>query len=181
MTHEPDTTGTEDEAERRERRGNLYALEICFLTVVGLFVLWAFVEALSYKIVSSRTPLVIMAPLILLIGIHARRLWRVREDLGVRARVDAALKGGHAHLNKVVGFSGWMVALVAMITVFGHFAAIFAFCVILMRFLAGERWRLTLIVAAVTTLFILGVFEYAFNIELYRGLIARWFMGYRDF
>jgi cell division protein FtsW (lipid II flippase) len=183
VTQGPEPTPLEPEAEeeRRDRRGNLYAMEILFLALIGVVVILAFVEALSYKIVSSRTPFVIMVPLILLIGVHARRLWRVREPLDVRGRVDDALRGGNAHLNKVVGFSLWMVGMVAMITVLGHLAGIFLFCVILMRFLAGERWGLTLIVAAATTLFIFVVFEYAFNIELYRGLIVRWYLGYRDF
>lgn len=172
---------SDDEAERRDRRGNLYALEVCFLAIVGVVVIAAFVEALSYKLVSSRTPFVIMVPTIILIALHSRRLLRVREDLGVRARLAAAVRGGNAHLNKVVGFSLWMAVLVAMITVLGHLVAIFLFCVILMRYLAAERWVLTLIVAAAATFFIFAVFEYAFNIELYRGLILRWYLGYRDF
>jgi hypothetical protein len=96
-------------------------------------------------------------------------------------RLRIALTGGNAHLNKVVGFSGWMVGLVAMITAFGQYIGIFAFCVILMRFLAGERWILTLAVAGGTTFFIYGTFEYLFNIDLYRGLLFRWYLGYRDF
>ena len=38
-----------------------------------------------------------------------------------------------------------------------------------------------MIVAAGTTLFVFGVFEFIFNIDLYRGLVLRWFLGYRDF
>ncbi len=171
----------ESDQVRKDRRGNLYALEICFLAFVGIVVLAAFFEALTYKLVSSRTPLVIMVPLFILILVHARRLSKVREDLDVKARIRSALAGGNEHMNKVVGFSGWMVALVAIIVALGHLAGMFLFCVILMRFLAGESWKLTLIAAAVTTLFILGVFEYAFNIELYRGLLLRWYLGYRDF
>lgn len=173
--------GSNAEAERVERRGNLYALEIVFLGVVGVAVALAFVEATTYALVSSRTPLVIMVPLLVLIAIQARRLSKLREPLDVRARIAGALSGGQAALNKAAGFSAWMIGLVAMITVIGQVAGVFAFCVILMRFLAREAWGLTLIVAALTTLFVWGVFEWAFNVELYRGLILRYFLGYRDF
>ncbi len=50
-----------------------------------------------------------------------------------------------------------------------------------MRFLAGEKWWLTLVLAGGTTFFIFGVFEYVFNVDLYRGLIVRYYLGFRDF
>ena len=167
--------------EAQERRGNLYALEICFLAFVGIVVVFAFLEATTYKIVSSRTPFVIMVPLLVLIAIHARRLWGIRAEFHPRNRISAALNGGNGTLNKVVGFSGWLVGLVIIITVLGHYAGILLFCVIMMRFLAAEKWVLTLMVAAGSTLFIYGVFEFVFNIDLYRGLAIRYFLGYRDF
>jgi hypothetical protein len=168
-------------AKERDQRSNLFAIEICFLAFISFVVVIAFVEALSYKIVSSRTPFVIMVPLLILIVVHMRRLWKIRVHFDPKVRIAAALRGGDAKMNKIAVFSGWMVALVIMITIFGHHAGVFLFCVILMRFIAGESWKLTLIVAAGTVLFIFGVFEFVFNIELYRGLIVRWFLGYRDF
>jgi hypothetical protein len=172
---------TEEVVPDAPARGNLYALEIVFLGVIGLATVVAFAEALSYKLVSSRTPFVIMVPLFVLIAVHARRLWRVRHEFHPGTRLRIALSGGNAHLNKVVGFSGWMIGLVAMITAFGQYVGIFAFCVILMHFVARERWILTLAVAGATTFFIYGTFEYLFNIDLYRGLLFRWYLGYRDF
>lgn len=164
-----------------ENRGALYALEICFLAFIGVVVIVAFIEALSYKLVSSRTPFVIMVPLLILIAVHARRLWRIRAEFHPGRRIADALRGGHPTFSKVIGFAGWMVGLVLIITIFGHYAGMFLFCAVLMRFVAGERWVLTLIVAAGTTLFIFGVFELIFNIDLDRGLVLRWFLGYRDF
>jgi tripartite tricarboxylate transporter TctB family protein len=169
------------EYEAREKRGAHYALEICFLGFIGVIVVLAFIEALSYKIVSSRTPFVIMVPLLILIAVQARRLWRVRDQFHPGRRILIALKGEHRTFNKVVGFSGWMVVMVLIITVFGHYAGMFLFCVILMRFVADETWMMALLVAAGTTLFIYGVFEFIFNVDLYRGLVLRWFLGYRDF
>lgn len=172
---------TEIEEAERARRGNLYALEICFLAFIGIVVVFFFFEAMTYKIVSSRTPFVIMVPLLILIAIHARRLWSARAEFSPQGRISTALRGSNQTFNKVIGFAGWLVALVLIITVFGHYAGIFLFCVIMMHFVAGENWKLTLMVAAGTTLFIFGVFEFLFNIDLYRGLVLRWFLGYRDF
>lgn len=162
-------------------RGSLFATEIVFLGFIGLVTLAAFFEALTYKIVSSRTPFVIMVPLFILIAVHAFRLWRVRDEFNPGRRIRAALRGENEHFRKLVGFSGWMAVLVVMILVLGHYAALFLFCVILMRGLAGETWKLSLIVAACTTAFIYGTFEILFNIDLYRGLIVRYFLGFRDF
>jgi len=169
------------QAAEKEKRGNLYAAEICFLVFIGIIVVWAFLEATTYKIVSSRTPFVIMVPLLVLIAIHATRLWRIREEFSPGRRISGSLRGGNISLNKVVSFSGWMIGMLLVIAVLGHYAGIFLFCVILMRFLEAESWVLTVAVAAGTVLFIFGVFEIAFNIDLYRGLIPRYFMGFRDF
>lgn len=183
MTQEPEmrTPSPEDEAERKARRADLYALEIVFLGLIGVVVVLAFLEALSYKIVSSRTPFVIMVPLLILIAVHARRLWRVRGEFDVRARFARVSDWKNRRFKSVVGISVWMVVLVLMITIFGHYAGIFLFCVILMRFLAWETWLLTVLVAGLTTFFIYGVFEFVFDVELYRGLIVRYFLGFRDF
>lgn len=168
-------------ARKRHPRGHLYALEIVFLAFIAIVVAIAFVQALGYKLVSSRTPFVIMVPLGILIAVHALRLWRVREDFRPGTRVREALSGANKSFNAVLGISGWMLAMVLMVLVLGHLAGVFLFCVILMRLLAVEKWLLTIAVAAATTFFIFAVFEYAFNIELYRGLIVRYFLGFRDF
>ncbi len=180
MPSDPETSPEAVEAAKT-RHGNMFALEICFLAFIAVVTVAAFFEALTYKLVSSRTPFVIMAPLFVLIVIHARRLWRVREEFDVKARLSSALGGRTPGFNGVLGISAWMVALVLMILILGHYAGIFLFCAILMRFLAGESWGLTILTAAATTLFIFGVFEYIFNIDLYRGLIVRYFLGFRDF
>jgi hypothetical protein len=171
----------DDDATHKERKGNYFALEVCFLSFVGIIAVIAFLEAFSYKIVSSRTPFVIMVPLLILIAVQALRLWGARSEFDPVARISTALRGGNANLNKVVSFSGWLLALIVIITVLGHYVGMFLFCAILMKFAGGESWKVTLTVAAGTTLFIFGVFELIFNIDLYRGLVLRWFQGYRDF
>jgi nitrogen regulatory protein PII-like uncharacterized protein len=95
--------------------------------------------------------------------------------------MSVALRGRNASMNKVLGFSGWMLALLAAIMALGHYAGIFGFCLVLMRGLAKESWKLTLLVSVATLAAIFLIFEIGFNVELYRGLLPRYFMGYRDF
>lgn len=181
MDQKPDAPQPAPEAEAPHRRGNMFLLEICFLAFIGIVVVLAFLEALSYKLVSSRTPFVIMVPLGILIVIHGLRLWRIRGEFHPAVRMREALAGANVQLNKVLGISAWMIAMVLMILVFGHYAGIFLFCVIMMRFVADEKLVFSVVIAAITTALIFGVFEYLFNIDLYRGLIVRYFLGFRDF
>jgi len=177
----PDTGASRRHSPDRERAGRYYALEICFLAFIAVVTLVFLWQATGYKLVSSRTPFVIMVPLLALIVVHARRLWRIRADFRPQARIRAALSGATPEVNSVFRISLWMTLLVFMIWVLGHVVGIAVFCIILMRFLAKESWPLTLIVTILTAAFIYGVFEYAFNIDLYRGLILRYFLGFRDF
>ncbi len=178
---EPVATPPEIEAEAERAHANRFALEVCFLGLVGVVVVAAFLEALSYQLVSSRTPFVIMAPLFVLILVHARRLWLERRGTHVGGHIRAALGGASVHFSKVVGLAAWLVGLMAMIVTIGHYAAIAIFAYVLMGPVARERRRLSLAVAVGTTVVLFLLFEYAFNIELYRGLIVRYFLGYRDF
>ncbi len=176
----PDLPPGEGE-DGKAHAANMLTLEIVFLGIVGLVVLAAFLEALSYELVSSRTPFVIMAPLFLLILIHGFRLWRVRREVDMARRLRLALAGRTAQFNKVAAMSGWMAALIAVIAALGHYAGIFLFGVWLMAVLAKERLWFALAVVGVTTALIYGIFEIGFNVELYRGLLWRWYAGYRDF
>lgn len=169
------------DATTAARLSDLLSLEICFLTVIGVTVVAAFFEALTYQLVSSRTPFVIMAPLFVLTIIHARRLFAMRDRSDFTRRVGIALRGENRSLNKVLAMSGWMVALVGMITVIGHYAGIIIFGFLLTRVLARERLILAVVVTLATAALIFVIFEYGFNIELYRGLLFRYFAGYRDF
>lgn len=181
MGGDPESRDMPQDGRDPHRRGKLFLLEILFLGFIGVAVVLAFFEALTYKLVSSRTPFVIMAPLVILIFIHGLRLWRIRDEFHPGTRLKQALSGGIANLNSVAGISAWMIGMLLMILVLGHYAGVFLFCAILMRCLARESWLTTLAVAIATTFFIFGVFEYLFNIDLYRGLIVRYFLGFRDF
>ncbi|MBD3677929.1 MAG: hypothetical protein HUJ27_05930 [Rhodobacteraceae bacterium] len=184
MTDNPNLMPQAEEAENREeaeaKLANMLTLEIVFLAVVGLVVIAAFFEALSYQLVSSRTPFVIMVPLFLLIVIHARRLFKVRQYADFGHRLRMALRGEVPGVNKVAAMSGWMAGLLVLIMALGHYAGLLIFSFFLM-WRAGERFKLAATVAVVSTVMIFVVFEFGFDVELYRGLLFRYFAGYRDF
>ena len=169
-----------EQAREETRVANLLTLEICFLAVVGLVTVAAFFEALTYQLVSSRTPFVIMVPLFLVILIQARRLYSVRDRANLREQLGKALHGRIGHLNAVVSMGGWMVGALALILVLGHYIGLLMFSFALM--IKGDETRkLAGIIAIVATGLIFLVFEFGFDVELYRGLLFRYFMGYRDF
>ena len=163
------------------KQSDLFAIEVFFLGIVGLVVVAAFIEALSYKLVSSRTPFVIMVPLLILIGVHARRLMVARHKYQWVEAVQKVLQGRAPYFRKIVVLNLWFALLLALIQVAGHFAAIAFFMFMLTWYLAKERWVAALVLTAVMTLLIYLVFEQFFNIELFRGMIYRYFAGYRVF
>jgi|GEM_PF-620078 hypothetical protein len=178
----PDEENTRtDDAFELGRARDKYALEVIFLGIVGLIVIAAFFDATSYDIVSSRTPFVIIVPLLGLIGLQALRLSRSEHRGHVRARISRAMSGQHLYFNKVFSIVLLSVGLMIAAIVFGHYVAIAVFIFVLSGVIAKEPMRLSLIVALVCTALIYLLFEVGFDIELYRGLIVRYFQGYRVF
>ena len=168
-------------AAAAEDRANMLTLEIVFLVAVGLVVVIALFEALSYQLVSSRTPFVIMVPLFILIAVHAMRLYRRRDQADVSERLELAVAGKVPGLNKVVKITTSLVALLLIITGFGHYIGLGVFSFFLMWRLGDVPFKKALIVALGTLFVIFVVFELAFGLDLYRGLLFRWMAGYRDF
>lgn len=175
-----DDTGTDDAFERGRERDR-FALEVVFLAVIAALVVAALLEATTYSLVSSRTPFVIMVPLLGLIVFQVLRLTRSEHRGHVRARLLRTWAGQNLYFNKVLAIVVLSVVLLGTIVVFGHYPAIALFIFYLTRVLAKEQLKLSLIVAVVCTVLIYLLFEIGFDIELYRGLIVRYFQGYRVF
>lgn len=162
----------------RKRAAGRDTLELCVLAVTGVIVASAFVAALTYDRVSARAPLFVMVPLLILIGFQLKRTMavvrrqRLLDDLGTVAR------GQSVEFNSVLTFIGWMVALLGLIFVAGHYVGIAAFMLTLLRGYAKESLRLSLLTTAGVTIIIYALFEHGFNIPLYRGLIFQIFENY---
>ncbi|MBL1435043.1 MAG: hypothetical protein COB08_002435 [Rhodobacteraceae bacterium] len=165
-------------AVRQERT---FTLELVFVGVLILIVLAAILEAFTYQLVSSRTPFVAMVPLIILLVFQFFRLLRKGSGETFMRVISQARQKALPELNKVLGFVGWVALLFVTILIFGHYVGIVLFMFLLMRVVAKERLVLTLIIVFCITAILFVLFEYGFDIKLYRGLIHRYFSGYRVF
>lgn len=181
MTQETDRQTDGLERETRRAVGNMLTVEVCFVAILLAIIVAAFFEALTYKLVSSRTPFVIMVPLLILLLVQMGRLLKVHSLASTVTRARSALAGEIPVFSKIVAMMVWLTALMVAIIAFGHYIAIGAFIFVMTRVLAGERLKLAIITSVAMTAVILVVFEFGFDIELYRGLIYRYFMGYRVF
>jgi hypothetical protein len=165
-----------------ETTGNdLFVLELCFLLFLLVVVTIAFFEAMTYKIVSSRTPFVIMVPLLILLVVQVVRSVRTSGDQTIKQRAVRAFRGRNTNFRKINALAAWIVALGVTIQIFGHYIGIASFMFLLMWMVAKQRVMTSLVVTLVTTAVIYLLFEQGFNIELYRGMFFRYLAGYRDF
>jgi uncharacterized membrane protein len=146
-------------------------LELCFIVVLGLIVLAAFIVALTYDRISARAPLVVMVPLIILIGIQFNH---VRQQVGKQelfSNIKSVLTGGDGSFNRVAMFIALMALLLLLIYIAGHYIGISVFMFVLMRWIAREKLLMSLLVSSGVTALTYALFEHVFNIELYRGYL----------
>ncbi len=174
----PEAEPAPEPASPQQTEGH-FALEICFLTFVGLVVLAAFIKAFSYQIVSSRTPFVIMTPLLILIAAHGYRLYRERAGKHTRRWLVESFTGRQPLVRKIAIVNAWFVGFLALVVLIGHYLAAAVFMFVLIGVLAKERLVLALAVSVITTAVLYALFEYGFGIHLYPGLIYRTLAGYR--
>jgi hypothetical protein len=153
-------------------------LELVFISFTGIAVIGGFIAALGYDFVSARTPLCIMVPLLVLIGVQFHRTRKSVHVETVKSDLSQAISGQNENFNSVATFIGWMVLLLLLILVVGHYAGIAAFMFVLLRLISKESWKLSLLISIGVTAIIYFLFEHGFNIELYRGLIFKLLSGY---
>jgi hypothetical protein len=153
-------------------------LELFFISLTGIAVIGGFIAALGYDFVSARTPLCIMVPLLILIGVQFNRARKAVRAETVKSDLSQVFKGQNKGFNSVAAFIGWMALLLLLILVAGHYAGIAAFMFVLLRLISKESWTLSLLISIGVTAIIFFLFEHGFNIELYRGLIYKLVSGY---
>jgi hypothetical protein len=159
--------------------GNKKTLELIFSLFIGLLVVSAFISSLMYDFVSARTPLVILTPLLILSGLNIKRAWsNASGNIEIKSDLVNIFQFKNKEFNGVASFLGWMVFLLGLIYVTGHYVGIAVFMFFLIYLVAEEKLSLSLIVSIVVTVIIYMLFEHLFNIELYRGLIFRIWAGY---
>lgn len=163
------------------KRSGIFALEVCFLAFVAVLVIAAFLEAFTYQLVSSRTPFVIMVPLLLLIVAQAVKLYRSRAGHETVNQIKNALAGRSPVFRKIVNLHAWFLGFFLLINLAGHYIALAVFVFMLIWVAAKERLNVAIGLSLGTTAVIFLLFAYGFNIELYPGLVYRYFAGYRIF
>jgi hypothetical protein len=138
-----------------------------------LFALFVFLffTTWSYGAKARLAPLFMLAPGIILTGIHLVRIHR-RPDLikeeGV-AEEDGESFEINAPFDQEMWMVAWFIGFAALIWLTGFLVATPLFLILYLRFWAGEAWTRTLPLAGFTTLFIYLVVEWVFKIILYRG------------
>ena len=163
----------QDSAQHDETAQKGVALELMFISFIGLAVLGAFIVALNYDFISARAPLVIIVPLFILVGMQFNKTRRRAEHHVVLEELTHALKGRNSKFNTVLRFVAFMTFLLLLIYVAGHYVGISVFMFVLMYWNSGERPIFALLVSAGVTVLIYFLFEHGFNIELYRGYVPR--------
>lgn len=155
--------------------------ELVFLSIIGVAVLIALVSAMGYHPISARAPLVVMTPLIILMLLHGIRLKRAANKTFFKDFYEGIVKRKNDNHIKILIFVGWMFILSGLIYITGHYVGSAVFMFILLFFYGKERLRTSLLLAIIATVLLYVLFEMVFGIELYRGLIYRFFMGYDVF
>lgn len=156
-------------------------LDLIFISLVGILMLSALGSALTYEFISARTPIVILIPLLILIGIQFRESLKHASFGEMTRLISNAIKGGNAEFNGVAGFGGWMILLLVLIFVAGQYVGMALFMFMLLYLVAGESLVLSLSVSGVVTLGIYGLFAKIFSITLYNGLVYQVWNGYSVF
>ena len=175
----PDEQQNPQQDELQSRRKAV--LELCFISLLGVAIVSAFIAALTYDYVSARAPLFIMVPLLILIGIQFNRSRKQAHTRDLVAELSLAVKGENSDFNSVAGFIGLMILLLLLIYVAGHYIGISVFMFVLLRWISKEHPILSLLIAVGVTVIIYFLFEHGFNIELYRGYIFRILSRYEWF
>ncbi len=176
VSNDQQEPGNHDETARKS-----VALELVFISIVGLVVAGALIAALNYDFISARAPLVIIVPLLILIGVQINKTRGQAEHHVVLEHLSHALKGRNSKFNTVLRFVAFMSFLLLLIYVAGHYVGISVFMFVLMHWISRERLILALLVSVGVAVLIYFLFEHGFNIELYRGYIPRLLSRYGVF
>ncbi len=82
--------------------------------------------------------------------------------------------------RRAITYLGWLLGFLALIATIGMLPTVFAFVVLYMRLEGGEKWRLTLIIAACMTTFAYTVFERLLRLPWPPTLLGDWFPVLKD-
>lgn len=145
--------------------------EFIFITAVGLITVGALFAALGYELVSARTPLTILVPMLILIGIQFRRVQKKVTAADLHGEFRRVVSGQRARFREAFVLMFWMVVLLSLIWLVGHFAGMAVFMFVMLRLVGKQSMLMSVGVTAGVTIAIYVLFTHVFNLELYRGLL----------
>lgn len=160
------------EAHADSRR--LLSTEVAFLCVVIALTTAAIAETLWKGRIDPTLPLIVALPLIALALAQLRRtvlLLRTQP-----AKSSAPWRPGPLPGLVATGALLWLGILFV-----GHYVALFIFGAVLTGAAAGENWRIALPSSLLAVVALWLFFAHLMGIEMYDGLVYRYFAGYRDF
>ncbi len=160
---------------------NLAALDLCFILAIGAVMTGAFISALTYDFVSARTPIVILIPLLIMVAIQIKKSYHAGGFADIAHAFGEMISGKNQEFNGGAGFFGWMVLLLVLIFLVGHYAGMIIFMFMLLHMVAEEKLGLSLIISVSVTATIYLLFEQIFSIALNRGLVYQVWNGYSIF
>ena len=158
--------------------GNKTTLELFFITLLGLAFGCALIAALTYDFISAQAPLVVLAPLLLLVGAQINRTRKATNAKTVVADFSRAVRGKNPKFSKAAGMTGWIVMLMLVIFIAGHYVGIAAFMFILLYVISKEGRLLSALVSAGVTGTIFFLCEHGLYVASLRGLISILMSGY---
>lgn len=171
QTDKREEMSSDSKAERKA------VLELVFILLLGFAVLGGFISALSYDFISARAPLFIMVPLMILIALQFNKCRRQIATPKLLQSFSMVVRGENKKFNSVFFFAVAMLTLLLLIYAAGHYAAIALFMLVMFRKVSGESWKMSLSVTLVVVFLLYALFEFGFNIELYRGYFFRVITG----
>lgn len=149
--------------------------EFIFIVAVGLLTIGALLAALTYDLVSARTPLTILAPMVILIGVQFNRVRKKVTAAELRGEMRRVLSGQRARFRSAFALMFWMFFLLAVIWLAGHYAGMVVFLFVMLRMVSKESVPISVGITAGVTIAIYILFAHVFKIELYRGLLINLF------
>lgn len=169
--HDNDPTPVATAASHSVPDNGKAVAEFIFVVALGLVTLAALFASLSYDFVSARTPLTILAPMLVLIGIQFNRVRKKVTAAELHGEVRRVVSGQRARFRSAFALMFWMFFLLAVIWLAGHYAGMAVFMFVMLRMVSKEGLLMSLGVTTGVTVTIYALFAHVFSIELYRGLL----------
>jgi len=116
-------------------------------------------------------------PLLILAAMQIRHYYLATRGMSFPVVIGQIISG-HSTFSNVAAFCGWIVFLLVLIYLTGHYVGIATFMYILLSYIAREKTGLSVSISLGVTLFIYVLFEHVLGMELFRGMIYRLSAGY---